>query len=215
MFLPQQLLAQMQAGVTAEGIAYAALSVETISVASVEDDDSKRVFRPMAPESRVATVLVPERGLEMLTAGQWRQKLGLVDFRGKPVFWREVATKQIEQRVVQAWNSRAWAAEADSIEELIFYTDGAAQLTEAWPRRVASAGWGAIVSQVSLGGTHRRLLGAACAPCMMDGQFSTSAPSAPAAELTAAAAVGLLLDEENSGAWVRACPLDSGTRHMP
>ena len=33
--------------------------------------------------------------------------------------------------------------------------------------------------------------------------LSTSAPSAPAAELTAAAAVGLLLEEENSGAKLR------------
>ena len=42
--------------------------------------------------------------------------------------------------IVQEWNSWVWAAETDSIEELTFYTDGAAQLTEAWPRRVASAG---------------------------------------------------------------------------
>ena len=33
-----------------------------------------------------------------------------------------------------------WSAETDRIEELIFSADGAAQLTEAWPRRVASAG---------------------------------------------------------------------------
>ena len=121
----------------------------------------------------------------MLTAGQRRQKLGLVDFLGNPFFVREVATKQFEQRVVQAWNSWAWAAKADSIEELTFHTDGAAELTEAWPRRVASAGWGA----------HRLW----CAPCMMDGQFSTSAPSEP----TAAAAVGLSPEEENSRARVR------------
>ena len=38
---------------------------------------------------------------------------------------------------------------------------------------------------------------------MMGGQFSTSAPSAPVAELIAAAAVGLLVEEENSGARVR------------
>ena len=38
---------------------------------------------------------------------------------------------------------------------------------------------------------------------MLEGQFSTSAPSAPAAELTAAAAAGVLLEEENSGAKVR------------
>ena len=39
--------------------------------------------------------------------------------------------------------------------------------------------------------------------CMKEGQFSTSAPSAPAAEVTGAAAVGLLLKEENTGARVR------------
>ena len=81
----------------------------------------------------------------MLTASQLRQKLGLVDFRGDLVFLEEVTTNQIEQRVLQEWNSTVWVAEADSLEELIFYTDGAAQLIEAWPRRVASAGWGAIV----------------------------------------------------------------------
>ena len=78
-----------------------------------------------------------------------------------------------------------------------------AQLTEAWPRRVASAGWGAIVFWVSPDGTHRRLLGAACAPCMVGGQFPSSAASAPAAKLTAAAVIGLLLEEDNSGAMVR------------
>ena len=96
-----------------------------------------------------------------------------------------------------------WAAETDLIEELFFYTDGAAQLTKAWPRRVASAGWGVVVFGISHDGAHRRLLGAACAPCIFEGQFSTSAPSAPAAELTAAAAVELLLEEENSGAKLR------------
>ena len=91
------------------------------------------------------------------------------------------------------------SAETDRNEELIFYTGGAAQLTKAWPRRVASAGWGVVVLGISHDGAHRRLLGAACAPCMLEGQFSTSAPSAPAAELTTAAAVGLLLEEGNSG----------------
>ena len=105
----------------------------------------------------------------------------------------------MDEGVVQEWNSWMWAAETDRIEELIFYTDGAAQLTKAWPRRVASAGCGVVVFGISHDGTHRRLLGAACAPCMFEGQFSTSAPCAPAAELTAAAAVGLFLEEGNSG----------------
>ena len=64
--------------------------------------------------------------------------------------------------------------EADSIEEVILNTDGAGQLTEAWPRRVPSAVWGAIVFGVSPDCTHRRLLRAACLPCMINGQFSTS-----------------------------------------
>ena len=101
-----------------------------------------------------------------------------------------------------------WAAETDSTKELIFYTDGAAQLTKAWRRRVASAGWGVVVFGISHDGAHRRLLGAACAPCMLEGPFSTSAPSAPAAELTAAAAVGPLLEEGNSGEKVAACQLE-------
>ena len=94
-----------------------------------------------------------------------------------------------------------WADETDSIEELIFY-NRAAQLTEAWPRRVASAGWGVVVFGISHDGAHRRLLGAACAPCTSECQFSTSAPSAAAAELTAAA-VGQKLEEVNSGARLR------------
>ena len=69
-------------------------------------------------------------------------------------FWKEVAVKRMDEGVVQEWNSWMWADEADRIEELIFYTDGAAQLTAAWPRRVASAGWGAIVFGVSPDGTH-------------------------------------------------------------
>ena len=139
----------------------------------------------------------------MLTAVHWRQQLGLTDFRSDHVFLREVAVKRMDERFVQEWNSWMWAAETDRIEELVFYTDGAAQLTKAWPRRVASAGWGVVVFGISHDGAHRRLLGAACAPCMLEGQFSTSAPSAPAAELTAAAAVGLLLEEVNSGAKLR------------
>ena len=136
----------------------------------------------------------------MLTAVQ---KLGLMDFRGDRAFLREVVAKQIDEGIVQEWNLWVWAAETDSNEELIFNTDGAAQLTEAWPRRVASAGWSVFVFGISHDGAHRRLLGAACAPCMLEGQFSTSAPSAPAAERTAAAAVGLLLEEGNSGARLR------------
>ena len=56
-------------------------------------------------------------------------------------FLREVAVKRMDEGVVQEWNSWVWAAETDRIEELIFHTDGAAQLTKAWPRRVSSAGW--------------------------------------------------------------------------
>ena len=90
-----------------------------------------------------------------------------------------------------------------ALKNSFFYTDGAAQLTKAWPRRVASAGWGVVVFGISHDGAHRRLLGAACAPCMLEGQFSTSAPSAPSADLTAAAPVGLLLEEGNSVAKLR------------
>ena len=77
----------------------------------------------------------------MLTAVQWRQKLGLADFRSDHVFLREVAVERMDEGVVQEWNSWVWAAETDRSEELIFHTDGAAQLTKAWPRRVSSAGW--------------------------------------------------------------------------
>ena len=80
----------------------------------------------------------------------------------------------MDEGVVQEWNSWVWAAETDSIEELIFYTDGAAQLTMACPRRVTSARWNVVVFGISHDGAHRRLLGAACAPCMLEGQFSTS-----------------------------------------
>ena len=45
----------------------------------------------------------------------------------------------MDEGVVQEWNSWVWAAETDRIGELIF-SDGAAQLTKAWLRRVASAG---------------------------------------------------------------------------
>ena len=52
----------------------------------------------------IPTILGPERGLEMLTAVQWRQKLGLTDFRCEHVFLREVAAKRNEGSV-QEWNS--------------------------------------------------------------------------------------------------------------
>ena len=67
----------------------------------------------------------------MLTAVQWRQKLGLTDFRSDHVFLREVAVKRMDDGIVQEWNSWMWAAGTDRIEELILYTDGAAQLTKA------------------------------------------------------------------------------------
>ena len=118
----------------------------------------------------------------------------------------------MDEGVVQEWNSWVCAAETESIEELIFYTDGAGQLTKAWPRRVASAGWGVVVFGISHDGTHRRLLGAACAPCLLKGQFSTSAPSPPAAELTAAAAVGLLLEE---GTPAPICDVSAGSQIRP
>ena len=57
----------------------------------------------------------------MLTAVQWRQKL-----RSDRAFLREVAAKRMDEGIVQEWNSWVWAAETDSIEQLIFYTDGAA-----------------------------------------------------------------------------------------
>ena len=63
-----------------------------------------------------------ERGLEILTAVQWRQKLGLMDFRSDRAFLREVAAMQIDEGIVQEWNSYVWADETDSIEELIFHT---------------------------------------------------------------------------------------------
>ena len=103
----------------------------------------------------------------MLTAVQWRQMLGLQDFRSDHVFLREVAVKRMDEGVVQEWNLWVWAAETDRIGEIIFYTDGAAQLTKAWPRRVANAGWGVVVFGISHDGAHRRPLGAACAPCML------------------------------------------------
>ena len=55
----------------------------------------------------------------MLTAVQ---KLGLMDFRSDRVFLREVAATQIDEGNVQEWNSWVWAAETESIEELIFNT---------------------------------------------------------------------------------------------
>ena len=43
-------------------------------------------------------------------------------FSKRPFFLlREVASKRMDEGVVQEWNSWVWAAETDSIEELIFY----------------------------------------------------------------------------------------------
>ena len=51
----------------------------------------------------------------MLTAVQWRQMLGLQDFRSDHVFLREVAVKRMDEGVVQEWNLWVWAAETDRI----------------------------------------------------------------------------------------------------
>ena len=53
----------------------------------------------------IPTIIGLERGLEMLTAVQGRQRLGLTDFRGDHVFLREVAAKRMAEGVVQEWNS--------------------------------------------------------------------------------------------------------------
>ena len=140
----------------------------------------------------------------MLTSVQWRQKLGLSDYRSDHGFFERGCCQTNGRRGLYRNGIHGCGLlKQHRIEEIIFETDGAAQLTKAWPRRVASAGWGVVVFGISHDGAHRRLLGAACAPSMLEGHFSTSAPSAPVAELTAAAAVGLLLEVWNSGAKLR------------
>ena len=101
----------------------------------------RRQWATFSARVKIPTISGPEQGLEMLTAVQWRQKLGLTDFRSDHVFLREVAVERMDEGVVQEWNSWVWAAETDRIEELIFYTDGAAQLIKPWPRRGCRRVW--------------------------------------------------------------------------
>ena len=115
----------------------------------------RRQWATFSARVEIPTIIGPERRLEMLTAVQWRQKLGFTDFRSDHVFLRGFAAKRMDEGVVQERNSWAWAAETDSIEEFIISSDGAAQLTMA--RRVASAGWGVVVFGISHDGAHRRL----------------------------------------------------------
>ena len=65
----------------------------------------RRQWATLSARVEIPTILGPERGLEVLTAVQWRQKLGLQDFRSDHVFLRAVAVKRMDEGVVQEWNS--------------------------------------------------------------------------------------------------------------
>ena len=55
-----------------------------------------------------------------------------------------VAEKQLPIELLDEWAGWAWAQDHETVHELEVHTDGAASLTEVWPRAVRSAGWCAV-----------------------------------------------------------------------
>ena len=150
----------------------------------------------------IPPILGPERGLEMLTAVQWRPKLGLTEFRSDHVFLREVAVKRMDEGLYRNGIHGCGLLKQTALKNS-FFIPMVPRSSQRRGRAEMPVLDGVLSCLASPFSAHRRLLGAASAPCMLEGQFSTSAPSAPAADLTAAAAVGLLLEERDSGAKLR------------
>ena len=101
---------------------------------------------------------------------------------------------------MQSWEQWQYADDDERVCSLRVYTDGSAELTNAWPRHFVKAGWGALIvadtargSGVDDGQRWLKYLGAIWGPCQVSNdprqQFVLSSPSAPAAEVAAIAAV--------------------------
>ena len=108
--------------------------------------------------------------------------------------------------MLRTWRAWQWAKDEDVIVKLEVYTDGAAALASGGPlptsRVVKSAGWAAVWLGTTQEG-RQVLLGGSSASVQLQGSFAVSAPSAPAAELTAAAAIAVLLDTSTEAAVLR------------
>ena len=148
----------------------------------------------------IPTTLGPERGLEMLTAVQWRQKLGLMDFRSDCLYGSRIHGCGLLKLTALRSSSFTPMVPRSSLRRgraVLRVLDGVSSwlgshmmaLTDvSWEQRLLRAGW-----RVSFRPPRH---------------LHQSAPSAPTAELTAAAAaVGLLLEEGKSGARLR-CRFD-------
>eukprot|EP00974_Lingulodinium_polyedra_P111550 10788765-Lingulodinium_polyedra.AAC.1 len=94
-----------------------------------------------------------------------------------------------------AWNALRWAPDDAVVKEIEFFTDGAADYTQTWPRTASSAGWGVVVmAPLRTGDTGWRLhlVGATFGPVVtIEGEpayLGAARPTSPCAEVTAALA---------------------------
>ena len=148
----------------------------------------------LLPADRLPIVAAPP----VVSADEVRLALGLVDVRNQPLFKAAAAKKQLAAGVLASWRAWQWAPGGTPVGKLVVYTDGSAALSPGWPRAVRTAGWAAVClcSDPAAEG-NLLLLGVAFAPVLVGvhvpGSFGLLRPSAPAAELTAVAAVLALL----------------------
>ena len=101
---------------------------------------------------------------------------------------RRFGDKPVERDFL-AWT---WLDDEVCIDNLIVYTDGAAELSAGWPRTPVTAGWGAVLFATGPGG-ELGLLGVCFAPVVVDpgapGFWGAERPTAPVSEMLAVAVV--------------------------
>ena len=123
-------------------------------------------------------------------AAKWREMLGLLDVRGHALVLERARSGGLVADVISHWQAWRSMRPDELVHSIVIYTDGAARLTQGWPRQVACAGWGAIILARSPAAPGQLLwLGALCSGVVCDmamsGFLGATRPSAPVAELTA------------------------------
>ena len=118
--------------------------------------------------------------------------MGLADVRGHPRFGALVAKRKLPNGVTCQWARWQLAPDDLAVTSVDVFTDGAAELHSAWPRRVCRAGWAAVLlvpRPCDGADADYYYLGALFGPVVTEaelpGFLGASRPSAPVAELTA------------------------------
>ena len=157
-------------------------------------------------------------GTGLITAGQLRQALALLEIRGHPLFQAAAGRKAVPEAVRRASDEWRWAAEHLPVERLLVYTDGSAILNAGWLRALCRAGWAAAFFCPDTGSAGGMLfLGAVFAPVAVGaqapGSFGVTKTSALAAERTAVAATLALLRSRVEAAGLAATLATKCKRH--